>query len=162
FSSGRSSGMNRMGIPTAAALTIVGAINYAMLSARHSTPPSSSSSSSSPVAEAVAAAPGLVDAVAEDIRVASQIGGRLAEVLVEGGDAVSRGQVLAVIENADYRARVASAEATRRLREADARRIHNGARDQERRDAAAAVREASAVVDNTSADVARKRELFKE
>jgi HlyD family secretion protein len=57
---------------------------------------------------------------------------------------------------------VASAEATLRLREADARRIHNGARDQERRDAAAAVREADAVLANMSADAQRKRGLLKE
>src|SRR3989449_836012 len=89
-------------------------------------------------------------------------GGRLQRVLVDEGDAVKAGQILAVIGNDDYRARVASAEATLRLREADGRRIHNGARDQERRDAAAAVREADAVVANVTADVERRRGLFKE
>ncbi|PYQ68641.1 MAG: secretion protein HlyD, partial [Acidobacteria bacterium] len=70
--------------------------------------------------------------------------------------------VLAVIENADFRARVASAEATLQLRQADARRVHAGARDQERRDAEAAVREASAVLDNVRLDVNRRRDLFRE
>src|SRR5215831_4212233 len=152
--------MTRTVIVVGAALVIIGAINYTMLSARHSPPTGTTPASRSD--GIVAAAPGVVEAVSEDIRVASQVGGRLAQVLVEEGDAVTRGQVLAVVENADYRARVASAEATLRLREADARRIHNGARDQERGDAGAAVREAIAIVDNTSRDVARKRELFKE
>jgi HlyD family secretion protein len=75
---------------------------------------------------------------------------------------VTAGQVLAVIENGDYRARLASAEASLRLREADARRVHNGARDQERRDAAAVAREAEAILSNAGRDVERRRGLFKE
>jgi len=158
--------MKRSVIVTGAALAVIAAINYTMLSAR----PSGTGAASGPsqksrgavAGDIVAAAPGLVEAISEDIRVSSQVGGRLEKVLVEEGDAVTRGQVVAVVENADYRARVASAEATLRLRDADARRIHNGARDQERRDAEAAVLEASAVVDNMDADVLRKRELFKE
>jgi HlyD family secretion protein len=57
---------------------------------------------------------------------------------------------------------VASAEATLRLREAEARKVHNGARAQERRDADAAVREAEAVVDNATADAGRRRDLFRD
>jgi len=155
--------MKRTVIVAGAALAIVGAVNYAMLSARHTASPvASSSRPTGGAADIVAAAPGIVEALSEDIRVSSQVGGRLEQVLVEEGDTVTRGQVLAVIANADYQARAASAAATLRLREADARRIHNGARDQERRDAEAAVREARAVVDNMSADVARKRDLFRE
>ena len=152
--------MNRSVIVVGAALVIIGAINYTMLSARHSPPTGTTAVSRSD--GIVAAAPGLVEAVSEDIRVSSQVGGRLAQVLVDESDVVTRGQVLAIVENADYRARVASAEATLRLREADARRIRNGAREQERRDAEAALREASAVLDNMSADLVRKRELFRE
>src|SRR5215831_4794730 len=141
--------MKRTVIVAGAALAIVGAVNYAMLSARHTASPvASSSRPTGGAADIVAAAPGIVEALSEDIRVSSQVGGRLEQVLVEEGDTVTRGQVLAVIANADYQARAASAAATLRLREADARRIHNGARDQERRDAEAAVREARAVVDN--------------
>src|SRR5262245_51082462 len=152
--------MKRTVILAGAALAIIGAINYAMLAARHTASPvASSSTPTAGAADIVAAAPGAVEAVSEDIRVSSQVSGQLVQVLVEEGDTVTRGQILAVVANADYRARAASAEATLRLREADARRVHNGARDQERHDAAAAVREARAVVDNMSADVARKRDL---
>src|SRR5256886_7237837 len=159
---------------TGAALAACGAVISGMLQARRapgspSAPPSSlhsirlkSDATSDGTGAIVAAAPGRVEAISEEIRVASQIGGRLQQVLVDEGDGVARGQVLAVIENADFRARVASAEATLQLRQADARRVHAGARDQERRDAEAAVREASAVLDNVRLDVNRRRDLFRE
>jgi len=155
--------MKRTVIVTGAALVVIGAINYTLLSARHSPPPASAAPARpGDGVDIVAAAPGVVEALSEDIRVSSQVGGRLEQVLVEEGDTVARDQILAIVANADYRARVASAEATLKLREADARRIHNGAREQELRDAEAAVREAGAVLANTNADVLRKRELFKE
>lgn len=152
--------MKRTAMFTGVALAAIGAINYTMLSARRT-------SAAAPAAverasEIAAAGPGVVEALSEEIRVSSQVGGRLDRVLVDEGDAVKAGQLLAVIGNDDYRARVASADATLRLREADRRRIHNGARDQERRDAAAAVREADAVVASVTADVERRRGLFKE
>src|SRR2546426_4583910 len=161
--------MKRTIVVTGAALVAIGAVNYGMLSARRDPGSSNAPASSSHVrlkpdatGAIVAAAPGRVEAISEEIRVASQIGGRLQQVLVDEGDGVVRGQVLAVIENADFRARVASAEATLQLRQADARRVHAGARDQERRDAEAAVREASAVLDNVRLDVNRRRDLFRE
>jgi len=152
--------MTRTVILTGAALIVIGAINYTILSARRT--PAAPATAVDRTSDIVAAGPGVVEALSEEIRVSSQVGGRLQRVLVDEGDAVSAGQVLAVIENADYRARVASAEATLRLREADARRIHNGAREQERRDAAAALREADAVLANVAADVQRRRDLFEE
>ena len=152
--------MTRTVTLTGAALIVIGAINYTILSARRT--PAAPPMAVDRASDIVAAGPGVVEALSEEIRVSSQVGGRLQRVLVDEGDAVSAGQVLAVIENADYRARVASAEATLRLREADARRIHNGAREQERRDAAAALREADAVLANVAADVQRRRDLFKE
>jgi HlyD family secretion protein len=66
-----------------------------------------------------------------------------------------------VIANEEYQARVASAEAQVKLREAELLRIVNGSREQERREALAAVREAEAVRDNTRAEQARRRDLFK-
>lgn len=143
------------------ALVVIGAINYATAFVGSGARPASTPVTPRP-SEVVAAAPGRVEAVSEEIRVAAQIGGQLKQVLVEEGDAIARGQVIAIVENDEFRARVASAEATLRLREADSRRVRNGAREQERRDADAAVHEATAVLDNATADVARKRELFKE
>src|SRR5215831_12625425 len=57
------------------------------------------------------AAPGRVEPVSEEILVSPELSGRLARVLVDEGALVRRGDTLALIENSEYRARVASAEA---------------------------------------------------
>ena len=64
-------------------------------------------------------APGRVEAVSEEIRVSSELSGRLRSVDVEEGDRVHQGQVLARLENEDYVARVASAAATLAERQAE-------------------------------------------
>ena len=152
--------MTRTKLFVAAAIVAIAAINYGLLAARHDANPAAVSPSETRRADV--AGPGRVEALSEEVRVSTQVGGRLQSVLVDETDRVSAGQVVAVIENADYRARLASAEASLRLREAEARRVHNGAREQERRDAAAGLRESEAVLDNTNADVRRKRDLFRE
>ena len=153
--------MKRTTILVVAALVGVVGINFGIVSARRSVPavPAPSVGDRGGIA---AAGPGRVEALSEEVRVSAQVGGRLQAVLVEENDRVTAGQLLAAIENTDYRARVASAEATLRLREAEARKVHNGARDQERHDAEAAVREAQAVVENAGADVRRRRDLFRD
>jgi HlyD family secretion protein len=50
------------------------------------------------------AAPGRVEPVTEDIRLVSELNGKRKEVLVEEGDQVHKGQLLAVLANDDYRA----------------------------------------------------------
>src|SRR5262249_18437286 len=159
----RSSGMKRTTLFVIAAIVTIAAINYGLLAARHDANPAPTSvPPSGRRSVAVVAGPGRVEALSEEVRVSAQVGGRLQAVLVDENDRVEAGQTIAIIENDDYRARVASAEATLRLREAEARRVHNGARDQERRDAAAAMREADAVLASMTADVERKRGLLKE
>jgi HlyD family secretion protein len=111
------------------------------------------------VRSTVIAAPGRIEAVSEEIRVSSQLSGRLREVRVEEGDRVQRGQVLAEIENDDYRARVAAAEAELIERQAELRRTVNGARGQERREAEASVEAAQAVLDNSRREAERRRGL---
>ncbi len=98
------------------------------------------------------AAAGRVEPASEERVVAAEATGRLAEVLVDEGDRVARGQVLAVIANDERKARVAAAEA--RLE-----RLLNGARPEERRQARAAVREAEAVADHARAEVERLRSI---
>jgi HlyD family secretion protein len=153
--------MKRTTVLIGAALIIIAAINFAFVSARRVTPVALAGSPADR-GGIVAAGPGRVEASSEEVRVSAQVGGRLQAVLVEENDRVTAGQVLATIDNAEYRARVASAEATLRLREAEARKVHNGARAQERRDAEAAVREAEAVGDNAMTDVARRRDLYRD
>lgn len=105
------------------------------------------------------AAPGRIEAASEEIRVSSELSGRLKRVNVEEGDRVQQGQVLAEIENDDYRARVAAAEAELRQREAELRRTVNGARTQERREAEASMQAAKAVLDNAKSEAERRRGL---
>ena len=104
-------------------------------------------------------AAGRVEAVSEEIRVSSEISGRLKSVRVEEGDRVQGGQVLAEIENDDYRARVAGGEAELAQREAELRRTVNGARGQERREAEASLQAAKAVLNNAKSEAERRRGL---
>ena len=105
------------------------------------------------------AAPGRVEAVSEEIRVSSELSGRLHSVPVEEGDRVRKGQVLAQIENGDYIARVAAAEAALAERRAELERTVNGARSQERRAAEASLQAAKAVLDNARREAQRRRNL---
>jgi len=105
------------------------------------------------------AAPGRVEAVSEEVRVSSELSGRLKTVNVEEGDRVRQGQVLAEIQNDDYRARVQEAEAELAQREAELRRTVNGARSQERREAEASMKAAEAVLHNARSEAERRRGL---
>jgi HlyD family secretion protein len=105
------------------------------------------------------AAPGRVEAVSEEIRVSSELSGRLHSVPVEEGDRVRKGQVLAQIENEDHIARVAAAEAALAERQAELLRTINGARSQERHAAEANLEAAKAVLENARREAARRRNL---
>ena len=110
----------------------------------------------------VAAGPGRVEPISEEISVSAQVSGRLREVLIEEGGRVERGQVLAVVENRDYLARVRSTEAELLLKEAQLRRLVNGAREQERREAAASLAEADVVLEHARLELTRARNLLKD
>jgi HlyD family secretion protein len=56
--------------------------------------------------------PGRVEPISEEIAVSGEVPGRLRAVLVDEGDRVTKGQVLAEVEPAEYRARLAAARAT--------------------------------------------------
>ena len=114
---------------------------------------------SAPLGAKVIAAPGRVEAVSEEIRVSSELGGRLKQVRVEEGDRVRKGQVLAEMENDDWKAKVAAARAELAQREAELRKTVNGARAEERREAEAAVRAATAVLENAKNEAERRRNL---
>jgi len=109
--------------------------------------------------DALISAPGRVEAASEEIRVSSELSGRLRSVPVEEGDRVQKGQVLAQIENDDYIARVAAAEATLAQRQAELLRTINGARSQERLAAEANVQAAKAILDNARREAERRQNL---
>ena len=115
-----------------------------------------------PEVSIVAAGPGRVEPISEEVNISAEVSGKLQAVLVDEGDVVESGQTLAVIENRDYRARVASAAAELALKEAELRRVRNGARIQERREADSAVAEADAILTRARADRERTQGLWKE
>ncbi|HTZ31820.1 MAG TPA: efflux RND transporter periplasmic adaptor subunit [Methylomirabilota bacterium] len=112
-----------------------------------------------PSREGLIAAPGRVEAISEEIRVSSELSGRLSRVPVEEGDRVHKGQLLAQLENEDYAARVAEAEGALAQRRAELERTVNGARTQERQAAKATVDAAKAVAENTKREADRRRRL---
>jgi HlyD family secretion protein len=140
-------------------LAVIIVVNVAMLRQRSSTKAVAAAPPNQTL-RAVAAGPGLVEPVSEEIKVSAQIGGNLAQVLVDEGERVTAGQVIAVIDNSDFKARVASAEAELSLRAAELRRVLNGARAQERQEAAASLAEAEAVLHNAKTDQQRRTNLL--
>lgn len=104
-------------------------------------------------------APGKVEPRSEEIRVAAALTGRLAEVPVEEGQRVKSGDILAIIENAEHLARVRQAEASLRLQQAALKRLINGPRAAERREAHAAIEEARAVLAQAAAELERQDAL---
>ena len=110
--------------------------------------------------EPLIAGPGRVEPVSEDIAIGSELSGKLRSVLVEEGDHIRKGQVLAVLENDDYRAEVHAAQADLSAREATLRKVVNGARSQERSEALSSVREAEAVMNNALSEKERREKLF--
>ena len=110
--------------------------------------------------DALVAGPGRVEPTSEDIKLGSELSGKLKAVYVEEGDAIHRGQVLAELENDDYRAQVASAEADVTAKEAALRKVVNGARRQERQEAWSSVSASEAVMNNARAEMERRQKLF--
>ena len=110
--------------------------------------------------EFLIAAAGRVEPGSEDIKLASELNGKLKTMLVEEGDHVQRGQVMAELENSDYRAQVEAAAAEVNQREAELRKVINGARTQERREALSTVAEAQAVMNNAQSEMERRQKLF--
>jgi HlyD family secretion protein len=109
----------------------------------------------------VAAAPGLVEPTAEEREVAAQTMGVIKEMRVEENDEVPAGQIIAVIDNAEQIARLASAKAELALRQAELERLVNGARDEEKREAHAALTQAEAGLDLARREYDRRQPLVK-
>lgn len=105
-------------------------------------------------------AAGRVEPVSEEIKVGSELDGRLRRVFVKEGQQVARGQVLAELENSDFKARVDLARAILAQREATLDRLRNGARVEDKRRASAEVREGEAVLDNAQIERHRRESLL--
>jgi HlyD family secretion protein len=119
------------------------------------------STGSPPAGRYAVAAPGLVEPAGEERLVASQVIGVIKEMRVEENGAVEAGQVIAVVENSEQVARLASARAGLALRKAELDKAINGARPEELRAARAFVAEMEANLDIARRDYDRKVPLAK-
>ena len=115
---------------------------------------------SKPAARSLIAAAGRVEPQSEEVRIGSQLDGRLKRVFVEEGQRVARGQILAELDNADYVARVELAKANVIEREAAVDRLRNGARGEDKRRVSAEVREAEAVLEHAQIERDRRQTLL--
>jgi HlyD family secretion protein len=105
-------------------------------------------------------APGRIEPASEEVHVGSEIAGKLERVLVHEGSEVKAGDVIAILTNRTDAAELQTAKAALMEREAEYRRVVNGARPQERLEARAAVDEASAVLENAALERDRRRSLL--
>ncbi|MBX7166303.1 MAG: HlyD family efflux transporter periplasmic adaptor subunit [Pirellulales bacterium] len=81
---------------------------------------------------------------ADDVRVGSRLGGRVAQVLVEEGQPVARGALLFELEPYDLQERLAQATAEHAARRAEYERLTTGFREEEKLQAKARVDQLSA------------------
>jgi HlyD family secretion protein len=105
------------------------------------------------------AAAGRVEPAGEEVKIGAEIDGKLQRVLVEEGDAVRRGQVVAVLENRDFAARVELAKAALAERRAALEKLRNGAREEDKREAEALLREAEAQMETARGERDRRQVL---
>ena len=101
-------------------------------------------------------------ATSQDIKLASRVVGRLKEVSVNDGDAIRKGQTVAVLENDDLLAQVDQARANVLRAQAALEKLQNGARPEERAASRAALNEAQAAADNAQENYQRSQKLFHE
>ncbi len=106
------------------------------------------------------AAPGRVEPLSEEIRIGSELKGKLSEVRVEEGQRIAKGEILAELVNADYAAQVDSSVAQLAEKEAELRKVMNGSRAQERQEALASLKQQEAVLENARAEMERHQKLF--
>ncbi|MDQ3133169.1 MAG: efflux RND transporter periplasmic adaptor subunit [Acidobacteriota bacterium] len=126
------------------------------------------------LAEKTIAAPGVVEAISEEIEVGAEISGKLRQVLVEEGEQVVQGQTIAILENADFQAQIAAAKTNietlrRQKATAEARvlqtktertRIYNGSRPEERREAWQSYEQTLPNVEQAKREVTRRGKLY--
>lgn len=126
-------------------LIMVLAVGAALLGSRF-LPRAEAQTPAPPAAQRLLAAPGKVEPWGEEREIGAEVIGVLREMRIEENDKVESGQILAVIENREQAARLASAKADLAQRQAELEKLINGARPEERREARAAVAEADAAL----------------
>lgn len=103
--------------------------------------------------------PGRVEPISEEIEIGVEVGGRIVALHADEGDHVKAHEVIAELENRDFRAQVARAEAALADARAVRLRTRNGARPEERREAHAMLVQAEAVLAQADKEAARRENL---
>lgn len=93
------------------------------------------------------------------IEVSSKISGRVEELLIDKGDVVKRGQILARLDDREYLAQLAQAKANKLAAEARLKQAVAGSRPEEIKRAQAAVEQAEATVRTTRISLDRAKSL---
>jgi ABC exporter DevB family membrane fusion protein len=123
------------------------------------TPPTAAAEQA-PVTKTVIAGPGLIEPDSEDVKIGSELAGKLKDVLVEEGAQVKKGQVLATLVNDDFLAAVEASQAQVHQSDAAYQKVLNGSRIQERKESYAALKEAEAVAANAKSEGERRQQLY--
>jgi HlyD family secretion protein len=108
-----------------------------------------------------AAAPGLIEPFGEEREIASQVIGVIGKMLVEENDLVRAEQPIAIVENSEQVARLASERAQLAEAKAQLEKAVNGARPEERREAEDNLAQIDADLNMASLDFGRKEPLVK-
>lgn len=102
---------------------------------------------------------GTVEAMASTL-LSSEVDGYLAELLVDEGDAVTKGQILAQIRELPYRYAVEQAEALARADQERLRELHKGTREEDIAMAKANLAKAEVVAEKANKNYARSQSLL--
>jgi ABC exporter DevB family membrane fusion protein len=145
-------------VPALAAGLLVLAIGTVWLTSTRTEP------LSSPVAEPrMVAAEGTVEAIrGHEAEVGSQLTGRIERFLVNEGDWVTSGQVIAILDNADTRARLDEARGELAAAVAKQKEIESGSREEEIDQAAAVLAAQKAEMELAKAELERYQRLREE
>lgn len=142
-----------------AALVLVGVAVYALWSYEQKPP----RRPRQPVASYVAAEGKVEARPGFDVNVGTgQLNGKVEHILVKEGESVRAGQVVAVLQNEDARARVVAAEQDLAVARSRLREVASGARKEEILEAAAALEGAKAVRDEAERLLRRYAELYRQ
>lgn len=102
---------------------------------------------------------GVVEPIGEERLIIPQLTGRVETVLVDEGDVVTAGQLLAELENAEQRAALAAAQAEAERLQAELTRLRHGPRPGEIRSARAAQAEAKALAEQARSELERRVQM---
>jgi HlyD family secretion protein len=142
------------------AVAVITVLTVSMIWGRNINSHSARNMAVQPAQDWIVAGAGRVEPSSEDIKLGAELSGKLKTVFVEEGDSIKRGQILAELVNGDYQAQVESARAQIAQKEAELRKVINGARREERHEALSSVHEAEAVMNHARAEMARYQKLF--